>query len=209
MPSHRPGTPIPLIGLTLALVALLAAAALAMQPHTRDGWHVGVSYGMAAGEFDGPGGGRLDFEDGVSPHLRAARMLGPRLALGLAYAGWMYETGDLPLKQRYSMQNLLASVAWYPGRAGTASDGLCLRVGLGLGWIGYTEVEIVDLEEQGHGHRVGASGPALELNLSYEFRLSQTVAAGLGLGVNSIGLDTEVESATFVPLTVNLGWYWD
>ena len=28
-------------------------------------------------------------------------------------------------------------------------------------------------------------------------------------GTASIGLDTEVESATFEPLMVNLGWYWD
>jgi hypothetical protein len=193
----------------LAALNLAATDALALRQHERTGWHVGVSYGPAVGDFDGPAGETLEFEDGVSPQIRAARLLGPRLGVGLVYAGWMYETGALPIKQRYSMQNLLVAASWYPGPSDHALGGLCLRLGFGLGWVAYTEVEIVEDEEQGHGDRRETSGPALELNLSYEFRITRTVAVGIGVGVNSIGLDTEIESATFVPATVNVGWYWD
>lgn len=207
MPFPNPRPSILLV--SLVLTALLVSEAAALRPHVREGWHLGVAYGAAVGDFDGPAGERLEFEDGVSPHIRAGRMVSSRLGLGLAYAGWMYETGALPVKQRYSMQNLLLSASWYPGRPDTPLGGLCLRLGFGLGWVGYAEVEIREDEEQGHGDRVEFSGPALELNLSYEFRLTSTVAAGLGVGVNSTGLDNELESATFVPVTANLSWYWD
>lgn len=200
------GTLLVMVVVTLVLVA---GDASALRPHVREGWHVGVSYGPAVGDLLVETGDELQFEDGVSPHMRAARLLNPHLGIGLAYAGWMYETGALPIKQRYSMQNLLLAASWYPGRPDGASGGLCLRVGVGYGWIGYTEVEIVEDEEQSHGDRTNWSGPALELNLSYEFRITAAVAAGLGLGVNSIGLDDEIESATFASLTANLGWYWD
>jgi hypothetical protein len=192
------------------LVVVLAGPALATRPHVREGWHVGVAYGAAVGNFEGPEGDALEFEDGVSPHIRASHMLGPRLGVGLSYAGWMYETGQLPTKFRYSIQSLVLAASWYPGPADQALGGLCLRGGLGLGWVGYAEVDIVEDQEQGHGDRTELSGLALELNLSYEFRLTDTVVAGLGLGVNSMGAaDDRLRSATFVPLTVNLGWYWD
>jgi len=198
------------VAATAVIGLLIASTALAMRPHVREGWHVGVAYGAAAGDFDGPAGETLEFEDGVSPHIRASRMVGSDLALGLSYAGWMYETGELPTKFRYSMQSLVLAASWYPGRADRALGGLCLRGGVGLGWVGYTEVEILADEEQGHGDRTGSSGLALELNLSYEFRLTDSVAAGLGVGLNSMGVaDDRLESATFVPVTVNLGWYWD
>lgn len=199
------------VALTLALALLipLAPDAHAARPHERSGWHVGISFGTAVGDFDGPAGESLEFKDGVSSHIRASHMVSSRWALGLAHAGWMYETGTLPTKQRYSMQNLLLTTTWYPGRVDGASGGLCLRLGAGLGWVGFTQVEIFEEEEQGHGDRIETSGLAMELNLSYEFRLTETVVVGLGMGINSTGLEEELKSATFVPVYMNLGWYWD
>lgn len=196
--------------LLMLLVIMLASDALALRPHVRGGWQVGVSYGAAVGDINGTGGETVEFEDGVSPHIRASRMVSRNLAVGLTYAGWMYETGEYPLKHRISMQNLLLGATWYPGRADGASGGLCVRAGLGLGWLGLAVVELEEDEEQGHGDRVEYAGLAGELNVSYEFRITDTVAAGLGIGINGTSLDDDVyESGVFYPITANLNWYWD
>jgi len=199
-----------LIVLVVSFVALLATEAAALRPHVREGWQMGVSYGTAVGDVNGTGGETVEFEDGVSPQIRAARMVTSNLALGLTYAGWMYETGEYPLKFRISMQNLLLGATWYPGRAQGASGGIVVRGGVGLGWLGVAAVVLQEDEEQGHGEREEYAGLALELNVSYEFRITENVAAGIGLGANGTTLDDDVfDSTVFYPLTANLNWYWD
>ncbi len=189
------------------LVALLlpSVATAGLSPHTRDGWMVGVSYGGARGAATFADGRNGEAEDGVSPQMRLGRMVTDRLAVGVAYTGWMYETGELPIKYRYTSQQIMAAATWYP-RGG----GFYVRGGVGLGWMSEVEVEILADEEQGHGDRETDTGPGIELNVGYEFRVARAMAAGVGVGYNHQFMDGHVyESAFSVPVTLNLVWYWD
>jgi hypothetical protein len=198
-----------LILLSTTTLLVVAANAFALHPHERDGWALGLSYGGATGKATFGTGVEGETEDGVSPQIRLAHMLGEHFAVGFSYVGWLYETGNAPIKYRYSMQNLMAAATWYPGNPRRGSGGIYLRGAVGLGWAGITEVELVDGEEQGHGHREQDTGLGLELNLGYEFRIVRNMAVGLGAGVNHLDLGGDVyEKATYFPVTLNLGWYW-
>jgi hypothetical protein len=198
--------------LLLALAALTGAAgdADALEPHARDGWVLGLSYGGARGKAEFAGGVSAETEDGVSPQIRFGHMLGRHLSLGASYVGWLYETGDAPIKYRFSMQNIMLALTWYPGRADSPLGGLYLRGGAGLAWASIAEVELVVGEEQSHGERETDTGLGLELNLGYEFRVAHSAAVGLGIGINHQLIDGELyDTSTYFPVTLNLGWYWD
>ena len=47
-------------------------------------------------------------------------MLGKHFSLGFSYVGWLYETGNAPIKYRYSMQNIMAAITWYPNTLRTS-----------------------------------------------------------------------------------------
>ncbi|HPF70554.1 MAG TPA: outer membrane beta-barrel protein [Candidatus Krumholzibacteria bacterium] len=198
------------IAIILAGLAAAAGDALALSPHVREGWVLGLSYGGARGEAEAPDGTSGGTEDGVSPQIRFGHMLGSHLSLGASYAGWMYETGTQPIKHRYALQAIMLAGTWYPGRADSGLGGLYLRGGVGLGWANATDIEMVEGEEQGHGDRTTESGLGLELNLGYEFRLVRNMAAGIGIGYNHLDIGGDLyEKADFFPVTLNLGWYWD
>lgn len=198
--------------LLIALVAVMSPAdeARALEPHLRDGWILGLSYGGATGDITFTGAVEAKVEDGVSPQIRFGRMISGRFALGVSYNGWMYETGVAPTKFRFSMQNVLANATWYPGRPESALGGLHVRFGLGYAWSAIAEVELIPGEEQGHGDRRVDTGLGLELNLGYEFRVFRSTAVGLGIGMVAQSLDGELYKETvYAPVTLNLAWYWD
>jgi opacity protein-like surface antigen len=212
----------------IAALTMLAGEALALSPHTRDGWVLGLSFGGARGKatfnsFPEDAGGASvsgtgETEDGVSPQMRLSHMLGNHLAVGASYTGWMYETVNAAKpdfdpardKLRFSLQNIMLGLTWYPGQAESGWGGLYVRGGVGLAWTAITQVTLVDGEEQGHGHRDQETGLGLELNVGYEFRLVRSMAAGIGIGINHQNIGKDIyETSTFYPVTLNLGWYWD
>ena len=88
--------------------------------------------------------------------------------------------------------------------------GFVVRGGAGWGWANFTEVELSDTEEQGHGDRTTEWGFGWELNVGYEWRLVKNMSAGLGIGVNHLDIGGDLtDTATFYPVTLNMGWYWD
>lgn len=195
----------------LVFVALagLAGDAAALRSHVRDGWMLGLSYGNARGTLTLADGAEGETEDGVSPQIRLGRMVSRHFALGLSYSGWMYETGAVPIKYRFSMQNFGAAATWFPGNPERGSGGLYVRFGVGLAWAAFTETELHEDEEQGHGDRYKENGVGVEFNLGYEFRISRDFAAGLGLGFQHLAIGGDLyDEATFFPATLNLGWYF-
>lgn len=199
------------IVILLALIGLIwpVARATALEPHTRDGWYAGVSIGGATGEATFADETVGETEDGFSPQVRLGHMVSDHLALGVGYSGWMYETGTLPFKYRFSLQNVMLTATWFPGRPDAALGGFYVRVGAGLAWSAIAEVEIFEDEEQGHGDRVTDTGLGLELNLGYEFRVARHAAVGAGFGAIHQNLDGDIyRDATFTPFTLNLAWYW-
>ena len=64
-----------LVGALLLLTALAANEAAAQHPHERDGWMVGVSWGLGKGRFRDAEGNETEIKDGVSPQLRVGKYL--------------------------------------------------------------------------------------------------------------------------------------
>jgi hypothetical protein len=202
----------------ILLLALVSGDVLAANPHTRDGWMVGVSYGYSRGEIEWGGLDSGDYKGGATPQIRFGHMLGSHLALGIEYHGWMLEGGEVPLKLRSSLQSAMLAVTWYPGRPDQTLGGFYLRAGAGYGWAGLTFVEIEadpDPEEhvpldQEHGDRTDESGIGYTLGLGYEFRISHNFAAGLGWSLDYLSVDKDIyKNGTYYPITLVMGWYWD
>lgn len=215
-----------ILSLTVTALALglLAGPAAALKPHVRDGWLVGVSFGYSQGHIDWAADTKGSYEGGAVPQIRIARMLNPKLALGLEYHGWMLETGGstvvnnklFPLKIRSSLQSATLAATWFPGRPDTPWEGLYLRGGVGYGWAGFTIVEI-DLDppehvplDQEHGTRKDESGLGFNLQVGYEWRVSRSMAAGLGVGLDYLSINDDIyKSSYYFPITLTGVWYWD
>lgn len=195
----------------LAVVVVLAAAtpSAALHPHERDGWILGLSYGTARGDVTVSTGLEESTQDGVSPQIRLGHSLGRHFSFGASYAGWMFEEGDLPIKYRLSLQNILGALTWYPGDPATGLGGFYVRGGVGLAWTRITAVEISDEEEQGHGEHLQESGLGGELTLGYEFRVTHNVAVGLSVGAHGLDIGGDIfTKASFFPVAFTGAWYW-
>ena len=205
----------------LATVITVVGDAVALEPHVRDGWVLELSYGISngkatfadgidLGEFDFPDVSEAETEDGASTHYGLGHMVGKHVALGVGYTGWMYETGEVPTKYRFSFQNIMATATWYPGQPDNALGGFYVRGGVGLAWSAITVVPLSAEEEQGHGTRFLDTGLGLELNVGYEFRVFKVMGAGLGMGFNYQSLNGDYyQKSAFAPLLMNLSWYWN
>ena len=111
------------------LLAMLAGDVLAVHPHTREGWLVGISYGYSRGDIEwGPIDGGA-YEGGATPQIRFGRMVSNHFAVGIEYHGWMREGGVVPLKLRSSLQSVMLAATWYPGRPDQTLGGFYLRGG--------------------------------------------------------------------------------
>jgi hypothetical protein len=199
-------------------LTLISGDVLAGNPHTRDGWLVGLSYGYSRGEIEW---GEIDagtYTGGATPQIRFGHMLGSHFALGIEYHGWMREGGEVPVKLRSSLQSAMLAATWYPGRPDQTLGGFYVRGGAGYGWAGLTFIEIEaepDPEEhvsldQEHGDRTDEAGIGYTIGLGYEFRIAHNFAAGLGWSVDYLSIDKDIyKNGTYFPITLVLNWYWD
>jgi len=218
--------PVVLSLITVAMVLSLADSAHALKLHERGRWLVGVSYGYSEGHItwgDGSNPGRR-LEGGASPQIRVGKMLSPQFALGLDYHGWMLEApgreqpDDSEFLQagRASLQSVSLTGTWYPGGGReTSLSGFYVRGGAGFAWAGLALIDIDKIPPekvpiaQEHGERSDESGLALNVQVGYEFSLSRSFAAGLGLGLNYLGIGRDIyDSAYYVPGTLTGIWYW-
>ena len=209
--------PILLAALVLALAApALVPSALAMHPHPRESWTVGMGLGYSDGNFEfGPDldldGGRSS--TGISPQVRFGRMLGQNFSIGLNYEGWVIEGGeiqpDVEERLRLSLQGVSLGLTWYPGNPHTAAGGFFLRGGAGLGWgrLVYSTVE-PDFEHEQEA-AVNETGLVLNAAIGYEFRVSRHFAFGASVNGNYLDIGKDIyDRGWFFPATMNLNWYW-
>ncbi len=195
--------------LAAALVAGFAGMSTAAKPHDRDGWLLGMGYGMSYGEVTFVTDIVGDTKDGVTPQVRFGHMVGKHFSASVEYNGWVYETGQLPDKYRVSLQQVMAALTWYPGNSESHSGGLYVRASCGLGWSGFAMVELDDDLIQGEGGRIDETGLGLAMALGYELRIARDVAAGLSFGYNYLDINGDLfNEAYFTPLTFSLNWYW-
>lgn len=228
-PMNRTGTHTHSIvagALAVLLAVMLGVPVQALEAHERDSWLVGISYGYSKGHItfgDGSSPER-ELSGGATPQFRVGRMLGSKFALGLDYNGWVLEGAALDQDPdseyiesiRSSLQNVSLTGTWYPGGGGdTSLGGFYVRGGVGYAWAGLAFVDIdkvppehVPLDQE-HGDRTDESGVALSGQVGYEFRLTRSFAAGLGVGVNYLSIGKEIyDSAYYVPFTLTGIWYW-
>jgi len=211
--NHMPKSWLFPVVLILA-VCLQTGWAEAGKPQTRDGWLVGLSYGYSAGHIAWSTETEGSYKGGATPQMRFGKMISKSVALGLDYHGWMLEKGEVPVKLRSSLQSVSLTATWYPGHGGSALDGFYLRGGGGFAWAGITFIEIDEEPQdhvplsQEHGTRFDETGLGLNFQAGYEFRVSKSFAAGLGLGFNYLSIGREFyDTAYYFPVTLTGIWY--
>ncbi len=193
-----------------ALSTVIASTSSAVLPHVRDGWLIGMSFGLGYGEVTFANDLVGDTVDGVTPQIRFGHMLGKNYSATVEYNGWMYETGQLPDKYRISLQGVMAALTWYPGNPESAFGGMFVRAGCGLGWTGLAAVQLDEDLIQEYGIRKDESGLALGFAFGYEMRIVENLAGGMAVGVNYLDIWKDIfEKAYIIPLTLSLTWYWD
>ena len=86
---------------------------------------------------------------------------------------------------------------------------------MGFAWAGlaFVDVDRIPPEHvplyQEHGDRTDETGLALNAQLGYEFRITRSFAAGLGVGINYLSIGEEIyDSAYYFPVTLTGLWYW-
>lgn len=205
-----PGNLLPL----LLVVALLLPVGTALAaPHLRDGWVVGMSFGVGQAGATDSQGETVTADDGISAQMRFGKMIGQRALLGLEYEGWMIEKGDLDHKFRHSLQIWAVSLTFFPGQGTGNGSGFFLRAGSGVALGGRAKVELFEDPEEGivqeHADREDEWGWGLLLGAGHEWRISSSMAVGLALNYDYLMIgETWYDTAWFGAATLNLGWYF-
>jgi hypothetical protein len=205
LPRH--GLLVTAILLALSVLPINEANALRKQP--RPDWMVAIGWGMGRAEFRGPGGTFDEYREGGVALLRVGRMFGQHAMVNINYAGWIIELGDVPLKNRRSLQNLSVGLSWFPGNQRGASCGIYVRAGAGTGWIGAAEVPIIEGEPQGHGERVDEWGWGAFAEGGYEIWISHNSTLGVGVCYTYINTGEDiVDRAWYAGATLNFNIYF-
>jgi hypothetical protein len=206
----------------LALLCGLAGShdALALKPHVRDGVLFGVAVGVSPGKVslfpnDEDLAVSTAWKAGVTPQLRLGyALVKNRLVVSLMNQQWLYEQGILAEdKLRINVQDLSLAVNYYPGNPYSMAGGLSLQAGVGVANGRLTLLEPV--ENDPHGNKFeevfkrDESGTSYHLGLSYEFRLIDSIAAGLSVAYVYQTIGSEIfDDASSVPMNLTLNWYW-
>ena len=205
-----------MVRLALVLSLLLCATrAHALEPNDRHGWMVGLGIGYGPAKLLlGPAlrDTTTKWIGGVSAQLRVARSLSPHWAVGLEHKQWLDEQGFGTSKVRANIQNLAATVTWFPGGDRTGgSGGIYLKAGAGWahgrftifqnasGGVDTTSVES-HIDESGLGVLGGAG---------YEFRVVRSLAVAADVSINYQSVKKPAfDHNWYVPFALGLNWYF-
>ena len=195
--------------LAAVLLAVWTAGAGAQRFQARPDWMVGVAWGFGRGVFEDPAGERSAYRSGSAPQIHFGRALGAHAMVSADYEAWMIEFGDVPLKHRRGLQNLLFGVSVFPGDPDGVTGGIYLRGAAGVGWTGTAEVPVVEGEEQGHGERVDEWGWGASVGAGYEFWVAPNFTTGVGASFDYLDIgETTVERAGFASVVLDLNLYF-
>ena len=198
----------------LCLIGSAVAPAFALDRHTREGWVVGVGYGLGWSKIStGSALGRLDsgWEEGASPEIRIGHMLGKRFLIGYDQRQWFDEQGYGTTGIRASFQNFAAALTYFPGSPDKVTGGIYLR-----GSVGFANARLAVLPDAFAGidsthneHDLDEGGTAFSIGGGYELRIAPPAAVGLDVSLQYQAIEGEVFDKTwFVPATINLTWYF-
>lgn len=203
-----------LIPMSIALFLLWPGSEVRAEDQDHDGWFAGVGYGYCRGVIETDDAMEFPFQNGVTPQVRFGHSLSDNLSLGLEYGGWVFEEGDIDNKFRYSLQSIDATVTWYPDPTEGYWGGFYARAGAGLAWIRAAWL-LIEMEEQQEQEQIAflildETGLGLLVQVGYEFQINSNTGIGISAGFNHLDIRADwFEQAQYVPLTINLNWYWD
>lgn len=210
-----------LIVFAMLLIPMLVEDVMALSPHIRDGWVIGISYGYGRGKFSAfdpeVEGSRLitDWERGAVPQMRIGHvLLKNRLMLTLENRQWIDEQGILVEdKIRLNIQVWTLALTYYPGNPYSAAGGFYLQAGGGPANARVALLEPAEPNPWGEQfHEVFAEnegGTGFFAGIGYEFRVVSRVAAGLSASYVYQSIGGEIfDDAVSWPVTMTLNWYW-
>jgi len=212
-----------LIVFALLLVTLLAQDAVALSPHIRDGWMLGISYGYGRGKFsvfqggEGDVANRLvtDWERGAVPQMRIGHVLVKnRLMLTFENRQWLQEQGIfVEDKIRVNIQTWTLALTYYPANPYSAAGGFYLQAGAGPANARVAVLEPAEPNPWGEQFEEifvkNEGGTGYFAGLGYEFRIVSRVAAGAAVSFVSQSIGGDIfDDAVSWPATLTLNWYW-
>ena len=221
MLSTRLGKSVTAFILAALLSAALATDVFALQKHERDGWVAGIAFGYGVSKIkSGETLNELEsgWNQGATPRLGIGHMIGRRFMLGYEQCQWMEEQGLGEAAVRGSLQTFGLELNWFPGNPQSATGGIYLRGGAGFanarvaltphavgsGSSGGSSGDSVHTEEH-----VDEAGTSYMLGIGYEFRVAKPFAIGADLTANYQVIHKELfDTNWFVPITVQLNWYF-
>lgn len=207
----------------LALVLMVGLVAVqgawAMKPHTREGVIFGVAFGTSEGQVNLFPGTDIevssDWEQGVSPEYRLGyAVIKNRLLLTVANQQWLYEQGVLAEdKLRINTQNWSFDLTFCPGKPTSWWGGLFVKAGIGYANSRLTILEPIEEDDYGNTFeevfKRDEIGTSYTVGIGYEFRLANSLAAGIGASYIHQPIDGEIfADSTFIPTNLTLNWYW-
>jgi hypothetical protein len=209
MSGHREGNA-RAAGLALALMTVMGisaffwtAPARSELPHTREEWMVGISLGAGPGQITDTLTEEKGEETGVVGQLRVGKMVSTRFLVHFEAHIWSHESWVGYDEIDFGLWNFAGATTFYPGDPARWTGGLWVRGGIGFSNVKVTRLSsgvTVDGTQTGWGWLLGAG---------YEWRFSNKFAMGLGLAFDQLVLsDGRFEDGKFVPLTVDLNWYF-
>jgi hypothetical protein len=199
----------PVLRRSLSLLVLACAAwplnALAA-PHVRNGFCVGVGFGLESVAWDDPDGDRHPAEGSGVWNARAGYAFKPDLVLGVEYWGWAksYElsTSTLPVPVEVKLSAATACVTYFPGAAG-----FFVRAGAGLAYASVA-VEPPPSVTDVPSSKDTRNGFALNFAPGYEWRVARRFALGFQGDVVYLGLDGDLSNVFGYGLNAQFNWYW-
>lgn len=193
---------------SLPIVMLLCAAwplAAAAAPHVRNGFTIGVGFGIESVAWSDEDGRRPAEGSGVT-NARAGYALKPDLVLGAEFWGWAkdYElsTSTLPVPVRVKLAATTACVTLFPD-----AGGFFVRLGAGLAY-GEVSVEPPPSVTDVPADKETRTGFAANLAPGYEWRVSRRFALGAQGDIVYLGLGEPLHDVFGYGINAQFNWYW-
>lgn len=202
------------IGFALLACTLAASPAFALEKNDRHGWMAGLGVGYGPARLAlGPalGSETSEWIGGVSAQLRVARSLSPHWALGLEHKQWLDEQGFGTTKVRAGIQDLAATVTWFPGGEKSGSGGIYLKAGAGWAHGRFTVFENAGggVDTSSVEQHLDEGGLGLLAAGGYEFRVARSLGVATEVSVNYQSIKKQAyDHNWYVPIALGLNWYF-
>jgi len=170
--------------------------------HHRELWMLGISLGAGPGHLSNRVNDSTLEEWGGVLQLRGGGMVSPKLLFHLDLEGWFRDQLVGNATYKVDMIQYSLALTYFPFDPAKRSGGWWLRFGVGL-----ANVKVAP-DEDFASASYSEGGWNYLLAVGHEFRVSRTLALGLGLSYNGLGVSGDVfEDGRWLALTADLNWY--